>query len=571
MKAVLKVTLCTWLFLSSQPLASSSCRSPAVGDPFGNYFIPNSLGAISYHEVNGQILQLDAYVQPGPDIRPGIVVVHGGKWTSGSRIAFVSQFLELLTKEGFNWFSVDYRLAPGAKHPAPVEDLGAALDFVRCNADYFRTDPNRLALLAEDSGVPPAFLLGSRTPERVAAMVGLGGYYDLSTLPIFDQEADFEVVFGLAGTEKERRNRLRAASPLDAVRRGQPPSLLIHGLKDSEVPVEQARDYCKAAQEADSRCRLIEIENGIHRPENWLPSQWAYKGELATWLKEVLGPVPPPLWSANRNGKPLKNLVYGEYQDGSGQSRQLLMDAYLPESDEATAVVILAHGGGWEAGNKITYLTPVLEPLAGAGFAWFSIDYRLTPEFRNHDQLEDLRRAVRFVRANASQFNIDPERIGILGESASGQMVTQVGALPCKGKPDADDPVEHYSCEAQAIVSFYGVYDFLSMVKDASPRSLARRLFGFTSLNSKERSVLRDYSPYYKVHEGMPPILLINGTSEKLWEQATSLADRLTELGVSFDLIKIEGAPHGMENWEGRPEWQFYKQEMVEWLKRTLQ
>ena len=84
------------------------------------------------------------------------------------------------------------------------------------------------------------------------------------------------------------------------------------------------------------------------------------------------------------------------------------------------------HGGGWEAGDKVTYVTPLFEPLARAGLAWFSIDYRLTPASTHEDQLADLRQAIRFVRAEHARFNIDPTRIVLVGESASGQMVTQI-------------------------------------------------------------------------------------------------------------------------------------------------
>ena len=91
------------------------------------------------------------------------------------------------------------------------------------------------------------------------------------------------------------------------------------------------------------------------------------------------------------------------------------------------------------------------------GLAWFSIDYRLTPTSTHDDQLEDLRDAIRFVRAQHARFNIDPARLFLLGESASGQMVAQVAT-------------EDRSLAG--VISFYGVYDFNAMVTDASPRSL---------------------------------------------------------------------------------------------------
>lgn len=246
------------------------------------------------------------------------------------------------------------------------------------------------------------------------------------------------------------------------------------------------------------------------------------------------------------------------------------MDAWIPPGEGPFAGVILAHGGGWEAGDKVTYLTPILEPLARAGLAWFSIDYRLTPEYRHTDQLDDLRRAIRYVRHHAASFGVDPDRLAMLGESASGQMVAQLATEPCPGLSDSADLVDRESCEVDAVVSFYGVYDFLPMVSDASPRSLLVRLFDHHALDDEGRGLLRRYSPLYHVHRDMPPLLMINGTDEFLWDQALEFAERLRGVGADHELIRLEGAGHGMESWEGRPEWQGYKAKLVDWLRRRL-
>jgi acetyl esterase/lipase len=111
------------------------------------------------------------------------------------------------------------------------------------------------------------------------------------------------------------------------------------------------------------------------------------------------------------------------------------------------------------------------------------------------------------------------------------------------------------------------VYDFNAMVTDASPRSLLVRLFRRDVLNDDSRAELRRYSPLYGAHKDMPPVLLVNGTGERLWAQAQAFDRRLTELGVKHDLISLDGAPHGMENWEGHPEWAFYKARVVEWIR----
>jgi len=120
------------------------------------------------------------------------------------------------------------------------------------------------------------------------------------------------------------------------------------------------------------------------------------------------------------------------------------------------------------------------------------------------------------------------------------------------------------------VVSFYGVYDFNAMVTDAAPRSLLVRLFRWNELNDSARAELRKYSPQYRADKDMPPLLLVNGTGERLWAQAQAFDRRLTELGVKHDVIALDGAPHGMENWEGHPEWMFYKQRVVDWIRRIM-
>src|SRR5207247_8077948 len=102
-----------------------------------------------------------------------------------------------------------------------------------------------------------------------------------------------------------------------------------------------------------------------------------------------------------------------------------------------------------------------------AGFAWFSIDYRLTPQVRHPEQIEDLRQAVAFVRSNARRFRIDPKRIAVVGESASGQMAA---LLATQDRTLA------------AAASFYGVYDFMPLLTDTPPGSRRDKRFGMREL-----------------------------------------------------------------------------------------
>jgi alpha-L-fucosidase 2 len=492
------------------------CPPIEVRNPDGNYIVPGSLGDIPYASQGA----LDAYVQPGNRAAPAVIVIHGGGWTSGSRAAHVGQILELLTRGGYHWFSLDYRAAGLPAYEESLADLRSALAFIRCRAPEFGVDPNALVLLGEDSGAHLAALLAAEKPTGVIGAVLIGGFYELPP---------------------------PAAAPMGRIQAGMPAMLVIHGGGDTDTPIDDARRYCSKVSEAGNRCQLFESPRASHRVENWWPSQWQYKQTLLDWLATLRPRTARPTTLRSSNGV-RKDVLYAA-------DPPLKLDAFVPPSSKPVPAVVIVHGGGWEAGDKVTYVTPLFEPLARAGLAWFSIDYRLTPDVVNDDQIDDVRKAVRFVRAEHRRFNIDPDRIVLLGESASGQLVLQVAA---------EDPA------LAGVVSFYGVYDFNAMVSDASPRSLLVRLFRRQVLDDDARVILRRYSPMHTARKGMPPVLLVNGTGERLWEQARAFDRRLTEIGVRHDLVALEKAPHGLENWEGHPEWMFYKHRLVDWIRAAV-
>jgi acetyl esterase len=497
-------------------LAALLAVAVGAGDPEGNYIVPGTRGGIVYRRVGGQELKLDAYAQRRGARRPGVLVIHGGGWTSGSRVAFVGQLLETLTRAGYNWLSIDYRLGGPDRRAEALDDVRAALAFLREKATDLKIDPERLALLGEDAGAALAASLAVEKPAGVRAVALVGGLYD--------------------GGEASRAGD--AARP--------PDTLVVHGGRDTEVPPEQARRFCEGLTARGARCELQVVSGAIHRGENWLPAQWGYKETLVKFLAARLGPDRPDHEPYRTRLE--KDVVYDP-------ERGLSLDAWTPAGPGPFAAVLLAHGGGWEAGDKVTYITPLFEPLARAGFAWFSIDYRLTPMARHAEQMDDLRRAVAYLRGNARRLRIDPRRIAVVGESASGQMAALLATQ------DKD---------LAAAVSFYGVYDFMPLLTDTSPGSRLDKLFGLRALDDGAREIIRRYSPIHHVTRDMPPLLLIHGTSEMLWAQGTAMRDRLREVGARHELLALEGAPHGMENWEGHPEWAHYKTKLVDWLSEQL-
>ena len=507
--------------------ASAACV-PLLPRPAASYIVAGAQEFVYAEPPGSAPLLLDAFAQPDGRVHPAVLVVHGGGWTTGSRIAHIGQFLELLTEAGYQWVAIDYRLggaAPLAKTVGSlssgaldaVSDVRAALEFIRCHARALAIDPARLVILGEDVGARLA--VQAATGGGATGIVLVGGVYD-DAMPL----------------------------PGAAVR-------IIHGSADLESLPESARAFCNRilAQEfpPPGGCEVDLVDGAIHRVENWRPSQWHYKPRLVEWLGRTLGPgAAQPLTFEPR---PVRDVF------GPGLHKRLIykprlgltMDAWIPHGATPHVPVLLVHGGGWEAGDRVTYITPLFRPLAEAGFAWFSIDYRLTPDGTHADQLEDLRDAIAFLRQRSGSFNIDADKLVIVGESASGQMVAQVGT---------EDRA------LAGVIAFYGVYDFLPMAASLTPRSAVTRLFGITQLDDQARATLRTYSPIYGAHKDQPPLLLIHGTAEGLWAQGQAMAARLQAIGARHQLLALDGAPHGMENWEGQPRWQHYKARVVEWI-----
>ncbi|HQR31956.1 MAG TPA: pectinesterase family protein, partial [Blastocatellia bacterium] len=136
-----------------------------------------------------------------------------------------------------------------------------------------------------------------------------------------------------------------------------------------------------------------------------------------------------------------------EYAQAGGES--LKLDAFVPEGKGKFPAVIFVHGGGWSAGNRTGGNDPLFAPVAARGIAWFTISYRLAPKHNYPAPIEDVHAAIRWVKAHSAEFNIDPHRIALVGESAGGQIVAQAVV-----KADIDTQVA-------AAVPFYAPIDFI--------------------------------------------------------------------------------------------------------------
>jgi alpha-L-fucosidase 2 len=259
---------------------------------------------------------------------------------------------------------------------------------------------------------------------------------------------------------------------------------------------------------------------------------------------------------------------------GRPDGKPLLLDLHVPDGAGPFPAAILVHGGGFDEGNRSTNVRPLFDPLANAGFAWFSIDYRLAPAAKLPEASADVNAAIRWVRAHAPEYHVDGRKIALIGESAGGFLVNYAGT--------------HQTPETRvaAVVDFYGPVDYgkLALERRTHPErfnmaSLNRhaangggiRFLGAEELNEDGLAKLRAVSPIFAVSKGMPPFLCIHGTKDDQvsYDQSTAMCDAMRKAGAACELITIEDGGHGMSGWRA-PEMQHWKQEMIAWLQKTL-
>lgn len=249
------------------------------------------------------------------------------------------------------------------------------------------------------------------------------------------------------------------------------------------------------------------------------------------------------------------NVVYGE-ADG----KPLRLDLCRPAGRGPFAGAILVHGGGWAGGDKERDTRPLLAPLTSAGIAWFTINYRLAPQYRYPASLEDVYTAIRWVKAHAAEYDVDPQRLALIGESAGGYLV-EMAAM--EGPPDT---------RVAAVVPFFGPADLLaqSVGRDGGLRRDLKFLFGRSALDPGTKAILREASPLSHVHPGLPPFLVFHGTADRIvpYSESVALVERLKSAGVRCDFVTIPGGSHAMGNWNRVAPG--FKGELVAWLQKTL-
>jgi acetyl esterase/lipase len=234
----------------------------------------------------------------------------------------------------------------------------------------------------------------------------------------------------------------------------------------------------------------------------------------------------------------------------------LTMDVFKPARPNGIGVIWVVSGGWFSDHNSIS--ADLARPFNDKGQTVFEVVHGSQPKYTVLEIVPQVQRAVRFIRAHAREYGVDPNRIGISGGSAGGHLSLMIAAQGAAGKSDAADPVEKESSGVQAVAIFFPPTDFLNygeaghnvfqdmQTDKLNPFAPAIPITATTPKEERER-LAREESPMTYVTAKMPPTLVIHGDADDLvpLQQSRRLTSRLEELKVPNRLVVRKGKGHG--------------------------
>ncbi|MDX1385152.1 MAG: alpha/beta hydrolase [Thermoanaerobaculia bacterium] len=228
------------------------------------------------------------------------------------------------------------------------------------------------------------------------------------------------------------------------------------------------------------------------------------------------------------------DLVYGHKM-----GMALTLDVIKPAQANGAAVLFMVSGGWVSRWAPPDRTAQRFQDLLDAGFTVIPVRHGSSPLFKVPDAVEDVRRAVRFVRANADAWGIDPERLGVFGGSAGGHLSLMLGTASDAGDAAATDPVLRSSSRVAAVVAYFPPVDLVGL---AGPNDR------FPALDF-DAKLAEGISPIYHVSADDPPTLMIHGDADELVPLSHSerILAAFQKAGVATELIVLEGAGHGFQ------------------------
>lgn len=468
------------------------------------------------------------------DHRPAALFFFGGGFVNGTPNQFFSKAAYLASR-GMVTASAEYRIK--SKHKTtPIEsfaDCKTAFKWLRANAATHGIDPARIAAGGGSAGGTCAMNLSDEADSKP------------NLLLLYNPATNVDYPW----------------APLKNIKPGLPPMIMFYGTEDTHYT--QAKPYFQKARELKIPIELYYAKGQKHGFFNDKPNadySWhtatlymtdvflAKHGYLQgkptiahpTGSKAVLFseaaqiPAPQQPRPLPPNIRAERDIVYAKIGD-----RELKLDIYLPTAESPTKrpLIVWIHGGAWRAGTKEQ--TPIL-PFVQQGYAGASIGYRYTQEAPFPANVDDCKAALRWLRANAEKYNIDPARVALWGSSAGGHLVAYLGTT-------GDDP----ATRVQAVVDWYGptrvarMSHYPSAMDHDSPESPENQLIG--ALIQQNADLAEKANPARYASKDDPPFFIQHGDADPLvpMEQSEILATALKAAGAKVEFEVLHGAGHG--------------------------
>lgn len=230
-------------------------------------------------------------------------------------------------------------------------------------------------------------------------------------------------------------------------------------------------------------------------------------------------------------------------------AHDLQLDLYLPAARAAAPLpaIVFVHGGGWRTGVRANF-APMALRLAERGYAAATIRYRLSGEAPYPAAVHDVKAAVRWMRAHAATYGIDPDRIAVAGGSAGGQIAALAGSTNGEARFDPDGGPDAVPSSVQAIVNIDGLSDFTSeearRYEDDPAKQPSAAGAWFGGRYAARPDVWRDASPLFHVGPGTPPTLFVGSAQRRFSLGREDMVARLGALGIPARVVLIPDTPH---------------------------
>ena len=269
-----------------------------------------------------------------------------------------------------------------------------------------------------------------------------------------------------------------------------------------------------------------------------------------------------------------RNVIYGMVSGAA-----LLLDVYRPAKPNGFGVIFVP-GSGFQAAPEYG-ARPIKEtqielwgpPLLAAGYTVFAVNHRGAPRFHYPAAIEDVQRAIRFVRAHARDYGIDAARLGGLGGSSGGNLVGLAAVRAAPGITDDVDPVNREPATLQVVVLRAAVTDLRNMPTPDSANFVVSYMETPPGNSAAAKALYDAASPVTQVGPGAPPTLLIHGDADVVvpYAQSVAMETALRKAGAPTRLITVPGGAHGADFGGGtHPDWPNYYGETIGWFDKYL-